>query len=111
MDNNVCQITIDGDDYYIPCDRIRDLYFDGTYLINVSSSTITMRSYFDPDTSYPYIQCGSMGVCSLRSAYNNYTEVRSNFSYYGDTLKIVDYSYLIFIVLFITLGVRLIWKR
>lgn len=111
MDDNVCQVTIDGDDYYIPCDRVRDLYYNGTYLINVSTSTLTMRSDFQPDTSYPYIQCGSMGVCTLRSGYNSSTEVRSNFTYDGDTLKIADFSYLIFIVLFITLGVRLVWKK
>lgn len=111
MDDNVCIVTINGDDYYIPCDRVKDLYHNGEYLINVSTSTLTMRSDFQPDTSYPYIQCGSMGVCSLRTSYNNYSYVTSNFTYNGDMFKIADYGLLIFCVLFITLGVRLIWKR
>lgn len=111
MDNNVCQVEINGDDYYIPCDRVKDLHYNGEYLINVSSSSLTMRSQFTPDTSYPYIQCGSMGVCTLRTSYNNYVDVTSNFNYNGDLFKIANFEIYIFIILFILLGVRLVWKR
>lgn len=111
--NNTCQISISGTDYYIPCDRINDLeYIDG-YLVNISSSTITMRSFFSPDNfnTYPYITCSSMNICQLRSSNQISSYVNTNYNYSGDLFKIVNPGYVIMLLLFLILGVRIIWKR
>ena len=108
--NNTCQVDIDGTSYYIPCDRVEDLYYTGSYLVNVSSSSITMKSIFNPDSEYPYITCSSMSICRLRSSnYNHY--ITSNYTLLSDPFLTFNFLPLIFIVLFITLGVRLVWKR
>ena len=108
--NNTCQVEIEGTTYYLPCDRVEDLYFTGTYLVNVSSSSITMKSIFNPDSEYPYITCSSMSICRLRTSnYNNY--ITSNYTLLSDPFLTFNFLPLIFIVLFITLGVRLVWKR
>lgn len=108
--NNVCQVDIDNQTYYIPCDRVQDLYFTGTYLVNLSSSNITMKSIFKPDSEYPYITCSSMSICRLRTVNNNYY-ITSNYILLSDPFLTFNFLPLIFIVLFITLGVRLVWKR
>lgn len=110
MNDNVCEIFIDGNGYLIPCDRVGSLAYRDGYLVNVSSSNITMRSDFSESTSYPYITCSSMGVCNLRSSYNSSTAVTSDFEYNGDLFKVANFDFLIFFILFICLGVRLVWK-
>lgn len=110
--NNVCEISIDGNEYYLPCDRVQHLsYIDG-YLVNISSSTLTMRSSFSPNTTYPYISCSSMGVCNLRTSQTSQNNpITSDFVNKSDFIKSSNLDYLIFFTLFITLGVRLIWKH
>lgn len=108
--NNTCQVEIEGTTYFIPCDRVEDLYYTGTYLVNISSSNITMKSNFNPDNDYPYISCSSMSVCRLRTSNNNHY-ITSNYNLLSDPFMTFNFLPLIFIVLFITLGVRLVWKR
>lgn len=108
--NNTCQVEINGNSYFIPCDRVEDLYFTGNYLVNVSSSSITMKSIFNPNSEYPYISCSSMSICRLRDGSNN-KYITSNYNLLSDPFLTFNFLPLIFIVLFITLGVRLVWKR
>lgn len=111
--NNTCKIVINGTNFYIPCDRVNDLdYLDG-YLVNVSSSSLTMRSIFRPDSSnmYPYITCSAMSVCQLRSSDSQRSYIQSNYSYSGDILRIINPTFVIMFLLFVFLGVKLLWKR
>ena len=109
--NNTCQVEIEGTSYYIPCDRVDDLYFTRTYLVNVSSSSITMKSVFNTNSDYPYITCSSMSICRLREGSNNSHYITSNYKLLSDPFLTLNYLPLIFIILFITLGVRLVWKH
>lgn len=111
MENNVCEVSINGQDYFLPCDRVGDLSYQNGYLVNVSSSSLTLRSEFAPTTQYPYVSCSSMAVCQLRLSQQNTQYVQSNFEYKGDYFKISNFDLLIFATLFITLGVRLLWKH
>lgn len=108
--SNTCQVDIENQTYYVPCDRVQDLYFTGKYLVNVSSTNITMKSIFNPDNEYPYITCSSMSVCRLRNSSTNHY-ITSNYTLLSDPFLTFNFLPLIFIVLFITLGVRLVWKR
>lgn len=111
MDNNTCQINIDGSDYYIPCDRIKDLDFIDGYLVNVSSSSISMKSEFNTTSSYPYVTCSSMSVCNLRSSSNNSHYITSNFVYNGDPFKAFNFEFVVIFLLLLILGVKLLWKK
>ena len=108
---NVCQIELGGVNYYVPCDRVNDLYFTGSYLVNCSSSSISMKSVFNTNSDYPYITCSSMSICRLRTSSNNYSYITSNYNLVSDPFLTFNYLPLIFIILFILLGVRLVWKR
>lgn len=110
--NNVCEVSIDDNDYLLPCDRVPHLTFIDGYLVNISSSTLTMRSSFSPNTTYPYISCSSMSVCNLRTSYNSQTDpITSDFVNKSDFIKSSNLDYLILFTLLLTLGVRLIWKH
>lgn len=109
--SNTCQVEIENTTYYVPCDRVEDLYFTGQYLVNMSSSSITMKSIFNTNSEYPYISCSSMSICRLRDGSSNYHYITSNYNLLSDPFLTFNYLPLIFIVLFITLGVRLVWKR
>ena len=65
MPGGGCTIDINGDDYYYPCDRSDDIYFDGGHVINSSSSTITLygsyQVYNDNTSGYPRITIPSYG--------------------------------------------------
>ena len=108
--SNTCQVDIEGTSYFVPCDRVEDLYFTGSYLVNVSSSSISMKSVFNTDSEYPYITCSSMSICRLRTSNGNHY-ITSNYNLISDPFLTFNYLPLIFIILFITLGVRLVWKR
>lgn len=113
MADNACKITIQSDDYWIPCDRIKDLHFLDGYLVNFSETSLTLRVRYSDETVYPYISCSAFGTCTKRTAsgtqYQSY--VNSNFSFDGDVFKTLNYDYWILFILLILLGVRLIWKR
>ena len=113
MMDNICEVTIDGQSYYIECDRVQDLQFIDGYLVNFSNSSLTLRSGFNPDnTVYPYISCSSMSVCDIRTSSNwQSSPVRSYYTYEGDLIAISNIPYLIFILLALFLGVRLLWKH
>lgn len=111
--SDICEVTIDGTDYYCECARVSDLSFIDGYLVNFSNSSLTLRSGFSyNNTVYPNITCSSMSVCSIRRTQNSSSQaVTSDYSYNGDLLLTANYPYLIFILLFILLGVRLFWKH
>ncbi len=110
--DNTCEITIDGNNYFVPCDRVRDLDFIDNHLVNVSSSSIILKDNYGDGTTYPYISCSSQSVCYYRDNRNaTSVVVNSDYSFISDPFKVIDYSAFIVILLFLILGVKLIWKH
>lgn len=114
MDNYII-IYINNTPYYIEASRLNDLAFIDNKLVNVSNSSLTLVNSFDYQTSYPRITCSSMSACILRSSSSSaYQVVNSNFEI-RDNYKITSIGshiyYYIFALLFILLGVKLIWKH
>lgn len=116
MENNYIVITINGTEYYIQADRINDLAYIDNKLVNVSNSSITLVSSFDIQNTYPRITCGAMQQCRLQSSNNvNYVAVTSNYEFNGNyNLNMLGssgkYNVLI-VLLFIVVGLNLLWKR
>lgn len=108
-----CQVEINDTSYYIPCDRVNDLEMIDGYLVNVSSSSITLKNNFSTNsTTYPYISCSSNQVCRLYTGSQiDYQTVRSPAVYNGDLFHTLNYDFVITFLLFILLGVRLVWKK
>lgn len=108
-----CIVEIDGTDYYIPCDRIDDLHMIDGQLVNLGSSSVTLRNHFAlTGTTYPYISCNSNAVCRYYSSNSQtYTAVTSEPVYTGDNFLTWNYDQVIVILLFILIGVRLLWKK
>lgn len=117
MENNYVIITINGVDYYIESDRLNDLAFIDNKLVNISNSNITLVNSFDSNnTTYPRITCSSMQQCILRSySSSNYVGVTSNYQlkskFNMNMLGINNQNNLIISLLFIILGVKLLWKH
>lgn len=68
-------ININGTDYYVPNDRIDDLYVINGYLINTSSSSITLyaslRENGDYYSGYPRITCPTFTKAYIQQSYNS----------------------------------------
>lgn len=111
FDDNVCEVMLEGDTYYIPCDRVRDLSYIDDQLVNVSSSSLTFKKTFSIETTYPYIRCDAMSPCRLYNNYNQYSVVEDNYYPISEQLKITNHDSLISILLIILIGVKLLWKR
>lgn len=109
MDDNVCEVDINGTTYIIPCSNVKHLYYDGQYLVNVSDHVIILKESFENE--YPMLKAEPMNVFKLYTTADESNVIRSNFDYSGDVFKVVDITYLIFIVLFFILGARLVWKN
>lgn len=82
-------VEINGDDYYYPSDRKEDLYFtDDGFLVNVSSSSITLYSEFvtygDNSSGYPRIVIPAMTRAYIRSSSSS-----SNYQ----TLRVSSYDF------------------
>lgn len=113
MDNEYTVISINGIDYYIQSNQVRNLNYIDNKLVNVSNSNITLVNSFGYDTTYPRITCSPMSQCILRNNYNSYSLVSSNYSYTKfnfNMLTVSNHLSLIFMILFILLGVKL-WKK
>lgn len=111
---DACVITLNGSDYYYPCDRKEDLVVIDNNLINVSSSTITLYSSFpsynDNTSGYPRITCPTNTKAYVRQTYNN-----SNYSTLvvnSMSFKSSHYGYSVYIMIVI-LGVLIcqLFKR
>lgn len=108
-----CTVKIEGNDYYIPCDQVNNLELINGQLVNLGSSSVTLRSGFAlTGNVYPYISCSSNSVCRLyRQSNQEYIAVTSAPVYQGDPFLTFNYSYVITVLLLILIGVRLVWKK
>lgn len=108
-----CQVEIDGTSYYVPCDRINDLELVDGELVNIGSSTITLKNSFAlTGNTYPYITCSSNSVCRYYPSNNQtYYAITSEPVYDGDIFLTFNYPYIITVLLLILVGVRLVWKK
>lgn len=115
MDDLLTTITLDGVQYYISYDNLSHLSFVDGYLINNSNSSFTIKKTFNPNsqTGSNVITCPSMSVCYWRSTgtSSTYNYINKNYTYDGDQFMLINYGRYIFILLFIILGVKLVWKR
>lgn len=116
MDNEYIIIYIDDIPYYLHAGRMRDLAYINNKLVNISSSSITLVNNFDTQTSYPRITCASMQQCIYRNSYSSTgvgvtspIDYRDKFNM--NILNNINYLTLIFALLFVLLGVKLIWKK
>lgn len=108
-----CKVIIGDTEYYIPCDRVNDLHMIDGELVNLGSSSITLKNSFAlTGNTYPYITCSSNAVCRYyANNTQNYYAVTSSPTYKGDVFLTFNYPYVITILLFIILGARLVWKK
>lgn len=100
-----CVLSINGDDYYYPCDRKDDLVVIDNMLVNISSSQIILYKNIQTGNtaSYPRIYCPTYTKAYMRTSStsdNNYINVNS-FSF-----KSSNYGYSVYILLVI-LGVMI----
>lgn len=113
MAGNACQVEINNDTYWIPCDRVNDLHYLDGYLVNLSDTSLTLRVRYADETVYPYISCSAFASCTKRTAsgsqYQSY--VTSNYEFNGDIFKTLHFEYWVLFLLFLILGVRILWKR
>lgn len=68
-----CTVVINGDTWFIPCDRVNDLGLDNNHnLIVLTNSSLTLYKDFENSNynSYPRISCAWGRVCSLQTAQN-----------------------------------------
>lgn len=107
-----CQVEVSGTDYYVDCDRVEDLEMINGYLVNTSSSSITLKNNYGNGTTYPYISCSSMSACYLRQTQNsNSVVVTSPANYKGDPFYVLNFNHAVVILLFFILGIKILWKR
>lgn len=108
-----CKVNIDGTEYYIPCDQINNLHMINGQLVNLGSSSITLKNNFAlTGNTYPYITCSSNSVCRYYAQNNQtYTAVVSEPIFSGDHFYTWNYPQVITILLLILIGVRMVWKK
>lgn len=112
MAGNACQVDIGNNTYWIPCDRLNDLHYLDGYLVNLSDTSLTLRVRYSYETVYPYISCNAFSTCSIRTSQNITSQpVTSNYSFDGDIFKTLHFEYWVLFLMFLLLGVKLIWKR
>lgn len=72
MNDEACVITINGSDYYYPCDKRDSIILVGNALINTSSSQITLYHDFpvqgDNTSGYPRITMPSNSKAYIRTS-------------------------------------------
>lgn len=109
---SACKVDVNGTDYYMDCDRVEDLEVINGLLVNTSSSSITLKHSFGTSTTYPYISCSGMSACQLRISNNtNYQTISSPVKYEGDPFYIMNFNHVVIWLLFLILGIKLLWKR
>lgn len=105
-----CEVNINGEDWYIPCDRTNDLFVSDEGLINVSSSNLTLYDKFVEDSSnYPRLVCNYGRVCYIQNSnYNDIQYVSSVSEFEVLKRSVTDRLYDSYFSIFI-LGVLLLW--
>lgn len=114
MNDKPCIITINGTDYYYPCDRRDDIIKVGNHLVNVGSSTITMYrdfvTYGDSSSGYPRITMPSNTYAYYRSTATSNTTTM-NISSVEFKQSSFSYSIMLMIVIIGILLLNLFKKR
>lgn len=83
MSDKPCVVSVNGTDYYYPCDRRSDIIVSDNSLVNVGSSTITLYHDFavqgDNSSGYPRISLLSNTKGYIRQSYqSSYTTLVVN---------------------------------
>lgn len=86
--NNACTVIVDGQDWYIPCDRMNDIGFDAAgNLVVLTSSSLTLYKTFNVNYNnytYPRIACTFGRVCYLQEEANDYNYLTNSILEYGN---------------------------
>lgn len=108
MNDKPCIITINGTDYYYPCDRYDDIIQVGNHLVNVGSSSITLYhdfvTYGDNSSGYPRITMPSNTYAYYRTSSTSNT---SQLNVSSVEFKQSSYSYSIYLTVVI-IGILLL---
>ena len=114
MADGPCTVDINGTSYYAPCDSHDTLIQVGSYLINTSSSSITLYAHYptygDSTTGYPRIVCPTNTKAYIRQSSSSSTVQTLNVS----SFKFKDYRFensYILSVLMLGVLVCLLFKR
>lgn len=75
MSDKPCVVSVNGTDYYYPCDRRSDIILIDNHLVNVSSSSITLYHDFvvqgDNTSGYPRITLPVNTEAYIRQTYSS----------------------------------------
>lgn len=77
MNEDPCVITINGDDYFYPCDKKDSIVIVDNHLVNTSSTAFTLYAEFpeqgNTSSGYPRIVCNSNQLAYIRQSYGSST--------------------------------------
>lgn len=111
-ENESCKITINNEQFYIACDKQKDIVLDNGRLTNRSSGSTTLyKTLYTDYTSYPYINCSFGSVCyrvNSNSSSRQYLTSIQKVSYSNRPLDMRYNEYVLYTVLFIFLII--LWK-
>lgn len=103
MNDEGCIITINGTDYFYPCDRRDDIILVDGSIINTSSNTITLYhefpEYGDNYSGYPRIYLPSNTRGYYRSSYgSNYSNLVVNSMSFQSSKYSLDFYLMIVLI-------------
>lgn len=108
MNDKPCVITINGSDYYYPCDYHDYILHVGNSLINVGSNSITLYRdfavYGDGSVGYPRITMPTNTKAYIRQSQNgNYSTLVVN----SVEFKTASYSFSVYLMI-VLIGVMIL---
>lgn len=107
-----CEVIINGDSWYIPCDRVNDIGLIGNQLIGLTSSSLTLYQDFanaNDYSNYPRITCSWGSVCRLQQSSGNTYTYLTNATFEVKHRNLTDTYYTSLALFTICLGV-ILWK-
>lgn len=114
--SDACTVIIDGETWYIPCDRVNDIGFDQSgNLVVLTSSSLTLYKTFNVNYNnytYPRVACNFGRVCYLQEASQDYQYLTDSSLEIGQR-SFTDDFYFIGLIAVIAFGVVLwnLFKR
>lgn len=86
MNDEPCVVTVNNTDYYVACNVMDDIVYDGHSLINTSNSSITMYN------SYPILNDNTSGYPRISAQANQKFYYRASQSSQNTTLSVNAYE-------------------
>ena len=108
--NDACTVNINGEDWYIPCDRVNDIGLDQQgNLVVLTSSSLTLYKTFQESTqnTYPRVACNFGRICYIQEQAQDYQYLRNAYLVVGNR-SITDDVFSTYMLGIIAVGV-LLW--